>query len=431
MIVMMPTQTEPQKIPKSVGCKATPHDGKATAKVSPAWNYIHYLALERSTIVASRLGDDSGERVPSRCTITYASPAVVGPKGGQLASGMGSCFRATRFALNGALPEVKPGPFVKQSKPAYEAAPWNFESPRIQWIRNSKVVLYYFLIDHSDGAYSSGSANKARVPFSRSNSKKGRRNCKRVGYHQFNSDRKDDVRVGLNTGSMGFDRDPIATGLPSIGALQVRRSVTGAERYLVENAHFLGCPNFERWWRPFVPCQYSVRKHTARTNFVALVGKERPCRYVRVCARLGLISPATISQGDGNTIIHAPHRTTNAERRMVGASLLRRFPLSHQNERAEAELAQLDRRAMYIDYETTNFFTGQLMEVDSEVKIEVLHLPAMERSRGRRAFRRSIPDSGIRAFRPRLDFKMERKAEDVVPFPRSFSPSVSRQIGWC
>ena len=386
MIVMMPTQTQLQKIPESVGCTATPHDGKPAARVSLAWDFIHYLVLERSAIVASQLGDDSGERVPNRCTITGASPAAERPKAGQLASGMGSYFGATRFALNGALLEVKAGPFVKQSKPGYETTPWNFESPCIQWIQNSKVVVYSWLIDHSDGAYSSGPANPARVPFSRSNSKKGRGNCKRVGHQQFNSNRKDDVKVGSSAEEMGLHRDPIATDAPSIGALQVRRSVTGAERHQVENAHFLGCPNFERWGRPFVPCQYSVRKHAARTNFVARVDKERPCRDARVRAHLGLASLATISQGDGNTIIHAPHRTTSAERRMVGGSLLRRFPLSHQNERAEAELAQLDRRAMRIDHESTNFFIGQLMEVDSGVKIEVLHLPAMKPSRGRRAF---------------------------------------------
>ena len=57
------------------------------------------------------------------------------------------------------------------------------------------------------------------------------------------------------------------------------------------------------------------------------------------------------------------------------------------------------------------------------VKIEDLNLAAMKRSMGRRAFRRSVSDAGLGAFRPTLTYKAERVGVKVVVVDRFFPSS--------
>jgi putative transposase len=59
----------------------------------------------------------------------------------------------------------------------------------------------------------------------------------------------------------------------------------------------------------------------------------------------------------------------------------------------------------------------------SEVKIEDLNIAAMKRSMGRRAFRRSVSDAGLGAFRPTLTYKAERAGVKVVVVDRFFPSS--------
>ncbi len=52
-----------------------------------------------------------------------------------------------------------------------------------------------------------------------------------------------------------------------------------------------------------------------------------------------------------------------------------------------------------------------------------LNLAAMKRSMGRRAFRRSVSDAGLGAFRPTLTYKAERVGVKVVVVNRFFPSS--------
>ena len=64
--------------------------------------------------------------------------------------------------------------------------------------------------------------------------------------------------------------------------------------------------------------------------------------------------------------------------------------------------------------ENVHQVTRQLVDTYGEMKIEDLNIAAMKRSMGRRAFRRSVSDAGLGAFRPTLTYKAERVNVKVV-----------------
>ncbi|WP_338130559.1 RNA-guided endonuclease TnpB family protein [Ferrimicrobium acidiphilum] len=107
----------------------------------------------------------------------------------------------------------------------------------------------------------------------------------------------------------------------------------------------------------------------------------------------------------------------------IEPTLSRRIPGSHGHRRAKAKLVKLDRKAVYIRRESIHQLTRYLVDNYSEVKIEDLNLAAMKRSMGRRAFRRSVSDAGLGAFRPTLTYKAERVGVKVVVVNRFFPSS--------
>ncbi|WP_298344727.1 RNA-guided endonuclease TnpB family protein [Ferrimicrobium sp.] len=170
----------------------------------------------------------------------------------------------------------------------------------------------------------------------------------------------------------------------------------------------------------FVSCQVAVR-----TSIVSNQSPSKP--NVRAGVDLGLRSLATIADSDGNIEVFpnpAPLRTTLTERRRVGRALSRRIiPGSNGYRRAKAKLAKLDRKSVYIRRESIHQLTRYLVDNYGEVKIEDLNLAAMRQSMGRRAFRRSVSDAGLGAFRPTLAYKAKRAGVKVVVVDRFFPSS--------
>ncbi|EQD58011.1 transposase, IS605 OrfB family, partial [mine drainage metagenome] len=78
---------------------------------------------------------------------------------------------------------------------------------------------------------------------------------------------------------------------------------------------------------------------------------------------------------------------------------------------------------MYMRRENVHQVTRQLVDTYGEIKIEDLNIAAMKRSMGRRAFRRSVSDAGLGAFRPTLTYKAERANVKVVLVDRYFPSS--------
>jgi transposase len=146
---------------------------------------------------------------------------------------------------------------------------------------------------------------------------------------------------------------------------------------------------------------------------------------------LGLRVLATIADTDGNIIEFAnpaPLRDTLAKRRRAKRQLSRRIPGSRGHRRAKAKLVLLDRRCVYLRQETIHQLTRRLVDTYGEVVLEDLDLAAMQRSMGRRAFRRSVADAGLGAVRPTLDDKAERGRTKLTVADRFF-PSTKLHHG--
>ncbi len=419
MIVIMRTKAQADKVANLTGGRVMP-DGKGqpTGKVSLSGDFEQYRSVVESLSVLFRLCDDNGEKVPSGWTMTGASFEVEWPKDHQIASCIRSHFGA-RVAYNWALAKVNSDMDAKKEDSDHQSTPWTLESLRKQWNQEKNEVAPWWK-SNSKEAYASGIADLVQALTNWSQSKQGKRKGNKLGFPRFFSKRKDRNRVRFTTGAVRLEEDRRTIVLPVIGALHSKENTRRVQRHLANNnARLLSCTLSERWGRLFVSCQLAVR-----TQVVSPTRKSRP--KVRAGVDLGLRSLATVV--DSNDTIKVfpnptPLRATVAERRRVGRSLSRRMPGSRGHVRAKAKLARLDRSCVHIRRESIHQLTCYLADTYSEIRIEDLNLAAMKRSMGRRAFRRSVSDAGLGAFRPALTYKAERAGVKVIVVDRFFLSS--------
>ncbi len=421
MIAVMRTKVQAQKVSDLTGGKVLLDDGKPTRKVALAGDFEQYRDAVESVSVLFGLCDDTGEKAPTGWTVTGASFEVEWPKDPKSASLIRSHFGARRVAYNWALAKVKSDMEAKKKDANYLSTSWTLEALRKQWNQEKNEVAPWWG-DNSKEAYTSGIADLVQALSNWSSSKHGSRKGKKVGFPKFKSKRKDQNRVRFTTGAMRFEDDRRTIVLPTIGGLRSKENTRRIQRHLAKNnARLLNCTLSERWGRLFVSCQLAIKTSVISPSPITTSEKD-PVAGVD----LGLRSLATIADSNGNitTIPNpAPLRATIAERRRVGRTLSRRIPGSKGYERAKAKLVKLDRKAVYIRRESIHQLTRYLVDNYSEVKIEDLNLAAMKRSMGRRAFRRSVSDAGLGAFRPTLTYKAERAGVKVVVVNRFFPSS--------
>lgn len=129
---------------------------------------------------------------------------------------------------------------------------------------------------------------------------------------------------------------------------------------------------------------------------------------VRIGVDLGHWALVTATDDKGGKLIVlnlASLRTTIAGRRRVGRSHSPRVRGSRGCKGAEAEPASPDVGCEYIRRESSRQMTSQLVGTYGEMKFEDLDILAVDRSIGRRAFRRSVSDARTCAFRPILTYE--------------------------
>jgi hypothetical protein len=212
---------------------------------------------------------------------------------------------------------------------------------------------------------------------------------RKVGFPKFKSRHRDQPRVRSSTGAMGFGPDRRSITLPVIGTLRSKENTRRAERHLSKgNARLLSLTVSERWGRLSVSANYAVR-----TKVLSPSGKAPRMPEVRAGTDLGLRDLATVAGTEGNITIFpnpAPLRASLTQRRAAGRQVSRRIPGSRGHRAAKAKLARLDRRCVHLRLEPHHQLTRWLVGTYGENVVEDLDLAAMERSMGRRAFRRSV-----------------------------------------
>ncbi len=421
MIAVMRTKAQAQKVAELTGCNVLLDEGRPTRKVSLTGDFEQYRDAVESVSVLFQLCDDTGEKVPTGWTITGASFEVEWPKDPQSSSLVWSHFGARRVAYNWALATVKSDMDAKEKDENYVPTQWTLEALRKRWNQEKNEVAPWWR-NNSKEAYASGIADLSQALSNWTSSKHGRRKGRRVGFPKFKSKRKDQNRVRFTTGTMRFEDDRRTVVLPTIGALRSKENTRKIQRHLAKNnARLLKGTLSERWGRLFVSCQLAIK-----TRVVTPTSTTVPDKDPRAGVDLGLRSLATVADSKGNitTIPNpAPLRATISERSRVGRTLSRRIPGSKGYRRAKAKLVHLDRKAVYVLRESIHQLTRYLVDNYSEVKIEDLNLAAMKRSMKRRAFRLSVSDAGLGAFRPTLTYKAERVGVKVVVVDRFFPSS--------
>jgi putative transposase len=373
-------------------------------------------AVEKVSVLFS-LYEQHGEElvpVPSGWTVTGARFEVEWPDDQSLVR---SHFGARRFAYNWALGHVKADMDAKASDHDYESTKWGLEALRKRWNQDKDSVAPWWAANSKE-AYSSGIADLVTALSNWRQSKDGKRKGHKVGFPKFKTKRQDHARVRFSTGAMRFEADRRTIIVPVIGALRSKENTRRVQRPLAQGrARILNMTVSEQWGRLFVSVNYAVRTSSVRP--VAKPG-------TRAGVDLGLRTLATVADTDGNiteVANPAPLRATLAQRRKAGRQMSRRIPGSKGHEQAKTKLARLDRRVVHLRREAWHQVTTWLAATYEEVVIEDLDIAAMEKSMGRRPFRRSVSDAALGTFRPLLSYKMGKAGTAPTVADRWFASS--------
>jgi putative transposase len=319
-----------------------------------------------------------------------------------------SHFGARRFAFNWGLARVKSDLGAKAVDPGHESVGWDLGSLRKVWNRAKDTVAPWWA-HNSKECYSAGLADLAQALCNWSDSKRGKRDGRRVGFPRFKSARRDAGRVRFTTGAMGVQADRRTITVPVIGPLRAKENTRRVQRHVASGrARLLNMTLSQRWGRLFVSISYALRTPTT----VATVA--RPT--VRAGVDLGMRTLATVATIDTTTGEQtiteypnpAPLKAMLSARRRAGRELSRRIPGSRGWSSAKAKLARLDRRCVHLRREAAHQLTTELARSYGHIVIEDLDVAAMKRGMGRRAYRRAVSDAAMGAIRPQLAYKTAR-----------------------
>ncbi|MGC8513966.1 MAG: IS607 family element RNA-guided endonuclease TnpB, partial [Acidimicrobiales bacterium] len=316
------------------------------------------------------------------------------------------------------LAQVRADLNAKTENPQHKPVPWTAAALRKKWNQEKNTVAPWWA-ENSKECYSSGISDLVDALGNWSDSKRGKRRGRWVGFPRFQSRRDGRNRVRFTTGTMRLEEDKRHITLPVIGKLRSKENTRRVHRHVAKgNARVLSMTLSERWGRLFVSVQYAVR--------VRVPTRPVPERKPRTGVDLGLRTYATVADSDGY-VVEFPNpaclRATLAQRKRLGRKMVRCIPGSRQHRAAKTKLARLDRKAVHLRRETVHQLTRWLVDNYNQVLIEDLDLAAMRRSMGRRAFRRSVSDASLGMFRPTLAYKAETAGVEVVVADRWFASS--------
>jgi putative transposase len=308
-------------------------------------------------------------------------------------------FGARRFAHNWALTQVRANLEARAADPSIQPMAWDLPTLRRAWNRAKDDVAPWWPCCSKE-AYASGIADLVAGLRNWSASKQGRRAGRRVGFPRFKVRHHDHGRVRFSTGAMRLESDHRHLTLPVIGKLRSKENTGRLQRLLVKDrARILSMTLSEHGGRLFVSVA-TIIAHAPR-------GPSEPAARCGIDLGIGQ-EWAVVAHGDG-TIERFAHPTPWAavqqKRRRAARQISRRTVGSRGHRQAKTKLAVLDRRAADLRREAVHTLTTTLARRYGTIVVEDLDVSAMARAMGRRAFRRTVTQAGIGAFRPTLAYK--------------------------
>ena len=318
---------------------------------------------------------------------------------------MASHAGAARFAYNAGLAHVK------EALENGEHADWSHYGLLRWWNANKDELAVnqdtgeIWWGQNSKEAYSTALHGLARGLSNWSQSRKGQRKGKRVGFPRFKS-KNTTMRFAYSTGfTAPKASDPYGLKLPRIGRVHcmedVYKRVAGARLIRISVSRRAG-----RWY-----ASLTVERESAASATDPKLGA--------VGVDLGVKNIATLSDG---TVIPNP-RALNVKLRALRKAqkaLSRKVMGSARREKAKGRVARLHARVADVRADAINKATTMIARNYSTVCIEDLNVAGMVKNR---CLARSVSDAALGEFRRQLEYKTARSGAALRVVDRWFPSS--------
>ncbi len=296
---------------------------------------------------------------------------------------------ARRFAFNWGLALVKERLSARQRGEEVEV-PWTLPELRRQWNRAKDTVAPWWR-ENSKEAYSSGLAGLADALRNWSESKKGRRKGRRVGFPRFRKKGHGRESVCFTTGAIRVDGKSHVV-LPRIGRVRTHEPTTALlEKMEAGEARVLRATVSREGGRWFVSFTCEVERRAGRPRFPgAAVGVDAGLRHL-----------AVLSTGER---VENPRPLRKELRKLarLNRELVRRIPGSRNREETRRRLARLHARIARIRRDALHKLTTRLARTYGTVVVERLNVAGMLRNR---CLAFSVADASLAEVRRQLAYK--------------------------
>jgi len=335
---------------------------------------------------------------------------------------------AARFAFNWGLARVKAALAQRHAEQSYgldgvalTPVPWTLPALRLAWNAAKREVAPWW-DECSKEAFSAGLDQLARGLKNFSDSRKGKRKGRKVGFPQFKKRGKCRASFRYTTGAYGPADDRFVK-LPRIGRVRVHEPMGALTAKLADGtARLLGATVSRTGVRWFVSFTVEVERAKPSRN---VARRQRAAGPVGV--DLGVKHLAVLSTGE---MVENPKRLAGSLRRLRKASRAhaRSRPGSVGRRKRAAHLARIHARVGNQRRDGLHKITTRLAKSHDVVVVEDLHVAGMVRNR---RLARAVSDTGMAEVRRQLAYKTQWYGSRLVVADRWFpSSKTCSGCGW-